>query len=87
MGNNGRDITLTEENFQTEILQTPQPVLVDFRADWCRPCHALAPAKEELAADFPGKAKVGKLEVDVNPGLATQYAIRSIPALLFFKDG
>ncbi len=87
MGNNGRDITLTEENFQTEVLQTPQPVLVDFRADWCRPCHALAPAIEELAADFLGKAKVGKLDVDVNPGLAAQYAIRSIPTLLFFKDG
>ena len=87
MGANGMYITLTEQNFQTEVVQTPQPVLVDFWADWCRPCHALAPAIEELAADFLGKAKVGKLDVDVNPGLAAQYAIRSIPTLLFFKDG
>ena len=87
MGANGMYITLTEQNFQTEVVQTPQPVLVDFWADWCRPCHALAPAIEELAADFLGKAKVGKLDVDVNPDLAAQYAIRSIPTLLFFKDG
>ncbi len=87
MGANGMYITLTEQNFQTEVVQTPQPVLVDFWADWCRPCHALAPAIEELAADFLGKAKVGKLDVEANPGLAAQYAIHSIPTLLYFKDG
>ena len=87
MGANSMYITLTENNFEKEVIQNTQPVLVDFWADWCRPCHALAPAIEELAADFPGKAKVGKLDVEANPSLAAQYAIHSIPTLLYFNDG
>ena len=80
-------ITLTDANFQKEVLENPQPVLVDFWADWCGPCHMIAPAIEELADDFEGQVKVGKVEVDNNQRVAAQYDIRSIPTLLFFKDG
>ncbi len=87
MKDTSRYITLTENNFKNEVIQNTQPVLVDFWADWCGPCHVIAPAIEELAAEFGEKAKVGKVNVDVNPGIAAQYGIRSIPTLLFFKDG
>ena len=80
-------ITLTENNFENEIIQSTQPVVVDFWAGWCGPCRAIAPAIEELAGEFGGKAKVGKLNVDDAAGVAAQYGIRSIPTLLFFKDG
>jgi len=80
-------ITLTDANFQKEVLENSQPVLVDFWADWCGPCHMIAPAIEELATDFEGRAKVGKLDVDANGKIAAQYGIRSIPAILLFKDG
>ena len=79
--------TLTDANFKKEVLENSQPVLVDFWADWCGPCHMIAPAIEELAADFEGRAKVGKLDVDANGKIAGQYGIRSIPAILLFKDG
>ena len=80
-------ITLTEENFQSEVLESTDPVLVDFWAEWCGACHALAPVIEEVAVDFEGHAKVGKLNIDDNMSLAMEYGIRSIPTLLFFKDG
>ncbi len=80
-------ITLTEENFQGEVLESTKPVLVDFWAAWCGPCQALAPVIEEVAVDFEGRAKVGKLDVDDNATIAMEYDIRSIPTLLFFKDG
>ncbi len=87
MTSDKKQTTLTDANFQKEGLENSQPVLVDFWADWCGPCHMVAPAIEELAADFEGRAKVGKLDVDANGKIAGQYGIRSIPAILLFKDG
>ena len=80
-------ITATEENFKSEVIESSQPVLVDFWAEWCGPCKMIAPAIEELAADFDGKAKVVKVNVDEHPKLAQEYGVRSIPTLLFFRDG
>ena len=82
-----RFITLTEDNFEREVLKSEQPVLVDFWADWCAPCHRIAPAIEELAHEFDGSATIAKLNVDEEPDLARRYGIRSIPSLLLFRSG
>ena len=80
-------ITGTDANFEDEVLNTDQPVLVDFWATWCGPCRTIAPTIEKLAADYDGRAKVIKVDVDNNPQTAMKYGIRSIPSLLFFKGG
>ena len=80
-------VTGTDDNFESEVLHSDQPVLVDFWATWCGPCRTIAPTIEEIASDYDGKAKVVKLDVDNNPQTAMKYGIRSIPSLLFFKDG
>ncbi len=86
MADTSKYITVTEENFKQEVLESTQPVLVDFWADWCAPCHQIAPLIEELADEFEGRARVAKIDVDANPGLAQSYGIRSIPSLLFFQN-
>ena len=76
-----------ENSFQTDVLDSSKPVLVDFCAEWCGPCKMLTPTIDEIANEFSGKAVIGKLNVDENPSIASDYGIRSIPSLLFFKDG
>ncbi|NNF57502.1 MAG: thioredoxin [Rhodothermaceae bacterium] len=87
MADNATYITATDANFESEVLGSDQPVLVDFWATWCGPCRVIAPTIEEIAHDYEGKARVAKLDVDNNPQTAMQYGIRSIPSLVFFKDG
>lgn len=81
------EITITSENFEQEVLKSDLPVLVDFWATWCGPCMMLAPIIEEIAEEYQGKVKIGKINVDEQGPLAMQFGIQSIPTLLYFKGG
>lgn len=82
-----KPLEFTDQNFSTEVLQSDKAVLVDFWAVWCGPCKMIAPFVEELAGEFEGKAKIGKLDVDNNQESAIKYGVRSIPTVLIFKGG
>ena len=77
----------TADNFQTEVIEASIPVLVDFYADWCGPCKMMGPIVKALAEKYDGKVKVGKINVDDQPGLAQKYRVMSIPTFVLFKDG
>lgn len=81
------EIKLTAENFETEVLKADKPVLVDFFANWCGPCSMLAPIIEEIAEEYDGKVKVGKINVDEETELSAKYGISGIPALFLFENG
>ena len=80
-------MTVTDANFESEVLQSSVPVLVDFWAQWCPPCRMLSPVVDEIATEKAGTAKVAKVNVDDNPELTRRFKVQSIPLLLFFKDG
>ena len=80
-------VTLTEDNFETEVTGSSVPVIVDFWAEWCGPCRMLTPILEELATEKGAAVKIGKVNVDENPNLSQKFNVRSIPMLVFFKDG
>jgi thioredoxin 1 len=83
----GDEVILTEATFDEEVLKSDVPVLIDFWAEWCAPCKTLGPTIEEIAAAYKGRAKVAKINVDQNPGLAQKYGIRSIPAIILVSNG
>lgn len=87
MHSHGMALQFTDDNFQSEVLDSDLPVLVDFWAEWCGPCKAIGPIIDQLAADLEGQAKVGKVNVDQARDLAVKYGVRAIPFLLFFKNG
>ena len=82
-----KPVEITDANFDQEVLKSDIPVLIDFWAEWCGPCRMIGPVVEEMAGEYEGKAKIGKVNVDVNPKVSVKYGIRSIPALLIFKNG
>ena len=82
-----KPITITDDNFEQEVINSEIPVLIDFWAAWCGPCRMIAPIIEDLAEEYDGKIKVGKLDVDDNQQTAVRYGVRSIPTVLIIKDG
>ena len=80
-------LEFSDQNFEQDVLKSPQPVLVVFWATWCAPCRMMSPTVDAVAAEYAGRAKVGKLNVDENASVASRYGIRSIPTLLLFKGG
>jgi thioredoxin 1 len=80
-------VTLTQESFGTEVLKSSTPVLVDFWAEWCGPCKMIAPILDELAAEYDGRVKIGKVNIDEQQALAAEYGVRAIPTLLLFHQG
>ena len=80
-------LELTDANFDELVINSDKPVLVDFWAEWCGPCRMVGPLVEELSKDYDGKAVVGKVDVDNNPGISAHFGIRNIPTILFFKGG
>ncbi|NQU68718.1 MAG: thioredoxin [Candidatus Marinimicrobia bacterium] len=80
-------ITISDSNFESEVLKSTKPVLIDFWAEWCGPCRMVGPIVDQLAEEYDGKVVVGKVNVDENPSIASQYGIRSIPSLLVFSNG
>ncbi|OFX23612.1 MAG: thioredoxin [Bacteroidetes bacterium GWA2_31_9] len=80
-------LEFTDLNFEEEVLKSDKPVVVDFWAEWCGPCRMVAPIISELADEYQGKAKIGKVDVDSNPGISARFGIRNIPTILFIKNG
>jgi len=80
-------VYLTDESFQSEVLDSPRPVLVDYWAEWCGPCKMITPILTEIAEEYEGKIKIAKLNIDDNPQTPPKYGIRGIPTLMLFKDG
>ena len=83
----GKPIEVNEANFEQEVLNSKVPTVVDFWAVWCGPCKVIAPYMEEFASQYAGKVKIAKLDVDSNHNIAAKYGVRSIPTVIFFKDG
>ncbi|MCX7919085.1 MAG: thioredoxin [bacterium] len=83
----GATVEITDTNFDSEVIQSSIPVLVDFWAEWCGPCRMIAPTLEKLATEYAGKIKIGKLNVDNNPNIPSKFGIHSIPTLIAFKNG